>query len=474
MENFWDYNVWGLLNLIAVLLISLLIATTLRRAVPWLRRTLIPTPVLGGLILVLADWACRLISGEVLFDTAFFGGNGTAQLETITYHCLALGFIATAFRPSRGKLTRKRTEEIFNTGVTTVATYLLQGVIGLAVTIAAAKAVEGLPAGAGGLLPFGFGQGTGQAMNYGGILENEYGFAGGKSFGLTIAALGFVSASFGGVLHLNILRKQGKISPDAWDRLAGSGEARTAPADRMNESIDKLTVQIALIFGAYFAAYGLMTLLGTLIPGMKSVIYGFNFLFGVLAATGLKSLMNRKKRKGSEQGEILDYALMTRAGNFFFDVMITAGIAAIRFRALQRFWGVALILGAAGMVITYVYNRFVARKLFPEYREEQFLCMYGMLTGTASTGIILLREIDGDFRTPAAENLVYQNMPAIALGFPMLLLTAVAPEKPVMILIILAVYFAAMNVILFRKKLFTRRGKRPEQGTDKTLDGDRL
>ena len=469
MENFWDFNVWGFLNLVAVLLISLLFATVLRRSSPWLRRTLIPTPVLGGLLLVLADWVCRMISGKVLFDTAFFGGNGTANLEAITYHCLALGFIASAFRPSRGKLTRKRTEEIFNTGVTTVATYLLQGVFGLVITLAAAGIVENFPAGAGAVLPFGYGQGTGQAMNYGGILENEYGFAGGKSFGLTIAALGFVSASVGGVLHLNILRKRGKISPDTWDRLAGTGEARMAPANRMSESIDKLTVQIALIFGAYFAAYGLMTLLGMLLPGMKSVIFGFNFLFGVLTATGLKSVMNRRNRKETRCRTYLDEALMTRVGNFFFDVMITAGIAAIRFRALKRFWGVALILGVTGLVITYAYNRLVARKLFPEYREEQFLSMFGMLTGTASTGIILLREIDSDFRTPAAENLVYQNMPAAALGFPMLLLTAVAPEKPVMVIIILAVYFAVMNIILFREKLFRRRKTTPGTGDGQNI-----
>ncbi len=459
MENFWDFNVWGLLNLLAALLISLLIATMLRRSIPWLRKTLIPASVLGGLLLVLADWGCRAMTGEVLFDTAFFGGNGTASLEAITYHCLALGFIASAFRPSRGKLTRKRTEEIFNTGATTVATYLLQGVFGLAITIAASKILENFPAGAGAVLPFGYGQGTGQAMNYGGILENEYGFDGGKTFGLTIAALGFISASAGGILHLNLLRRHGKISTETWNRISGSGAQRTDPADQMHESIDKLTIQIALIFGAYFLAYALMMLLGRLLPGMKSVIFGFNFLFGVLTATGLKAVINSLGRKSEVHKGYLDDALMTRAGNLFFDIMITAGIAAIRFRALQRFWGIALILGAVGLVITYVYNRFVAGRLFPEYPEEQFLSMFGMLTGTASTGIILLREVDGDFRTPAAENLVYQNLPAIVLGFPMLLLTAVAPEKPVMIILILAAYFVVMNVVLFRKKIFRNKKK---------------
>lgn len=459
MENFWDFSVWGDLHLIAVLLISLLLATILRRSVPWLRKTLIPTSVLGGILLVLADWACRITTGQILFETAFFGGNGTAKLEVITYHCLALGFIASAFRPSGGKLTRKRTEEILNTGLTTVATYLLQGVFGLAITILAAKTVNGLSAAAGGVLPFGFGQGTGQAMNYGGILENEYGFDGGKSFGLTIAALGFLSASIGGVLHLNILKKRGKISSDTWGKLSGAAGTQTVPAEPMKESIDKLTVQIAFIFGAYLLAHGLMMLFGMLLPGMKSVIYGFNFLFGVLVAAAMKAVMNRLNRKGIIRKTYLDQTLMTRSGNFFFDMMIVAGIAAIRFRALQRFWGVALILGVTGLVITYAYNRFVAKKLFPEYPEEQFLSMFGMLTGTASTGIILLREIDGDFRTPAADNLVYQNLPAIIFGFPMLLLTAMAPEKPVITLLILAVYFAVMNIILFRKTIFNRRKK---------------
>lgn len=457
MENFWDSDVWGLLNLLAVLLLSLLAAAFLRRSVPWLRKALIPAPVLGGLLLVGADWICRAATGEILFETAFFGGGGTARLEAITYHCLALGFIASAFRPSGGKLTRKRTGEIFSTGATTVGTYLLQGVVGLGITVLAAKVTEGLSPAAGGVLPFGFGQGTGQAMNYGGILENEYGFAGGKSFGLTMAALGFLSASFGGILHLNYLKRRGKIPAETLDRLSRAAAPRPDAAEPVKESADGMAVQVAFIFGAYLLAQGLMILLGLLLPGMKAVVYGFNFLFGVLAAAGIKAATGALVRRGVLRRPCLDSAFMARSGNFFFDLMIVAGIAAIRFRALKRFWGVALVLAAAGLVVTYAYNRFVARKLFPEYPEEQFLTMFGMLTGTASTGIILLREIDPDFRTPAAENLVYQNFPAIALGFPMLLLTAVMPEKPVTVLLILVALFAGINVLLFRKQIFRRK-----------------
>ncbi|MBQ2201459.1 MAG: hypothetical protein II412_02710, partial [Clostridia bacterium] len=211
MDNFWDFNVWSTISIIAVLLLSLLAASMLRKAIPFLRNSLIPTSVLGGGILIAVAGVYKLIAHEGMFETAFFGNNGTAMLELITYHCLALGFIASAFKPSKGKLTKKRTSEIFNTGVTTVSTYLLQGIFGLGISIVAALLVSGFFNAAGILLPFGYGQGTGQAMNYGNIFEADYGFTGGKSFGLTIAALGFLSASIGGVIHLNILKKRGKL-----------------------------------------------------------------------------------------------------------------------------------------------------------------------------------------------------------------------------------------------------------------------
>lgn len=459
MENFWDYSVWSGFNLIAVLLASLLAANILRRCVGFLRNSLIPASVLGGGILILIVGVYKAFTGDILFDTEFFGGSGTNDLEVITYHTLALGFIASAFKPSKTKLTKKRAVEIFNTGVTTVSTYLLQAVFGLGISIVAAMLVSGFFPAAGILLPFGYGQGTGQALNYGGIFENDFGFSGGKSFGLTIAALGFLSASIGGVIHLNMLKRKGKIKlVAAKDRALRSEEIQSDDEIPMQESIDKMTIQIALIAVAYMLAYLLMWALGLLLPGLKSVIYGFNFLLGVLTATLVKLLMGWLKKKHVLKKEYTNSFLMTRASNFFFDIMVVAGIAAIRFSVLKDYWGIILIMGVVGLVITYIYNYYVAKKLFPEYAEEQFLTMYGMLTGTASTGVILLREIDGDFKTPALDNLVYQNFPAIVFGFPMMLLATLAPVRPVLTLLILVVFFVVMDVILFRSRIFKRRG----------------
>jgi len=458
MENFWDFNAWGTLNVVSVLLISLLAGNIVKKQIPFLKKSLIPISVLGGIILIIVAAIYKAITGDVMFDTAFFGGRGTATMEVVTYHTLALGFIASAFRPAQGKMTKKRTTEIFNTGVTTVATYLLQAVFGFAISLVAAQIVAGFFPAAGVLLPFGYGQGTGQAMNYGTIYETEFGFVGGKSFGLTIAALGFLCASIGGVIHLNLLRRKGKLL----DKGTAEGALRSEQIQGndeipMQESIDKLTIQVALVVGTYMISYFMMYVLGLLLPGMKSVIFGFNFLLGVLAATLVKALLSLLRKNKTMKKEYTNHFLMTRISNFFFDMMVVAGIGAIRLDILENYWGIILIMGVVGLFITYFYNYYVARTLFPEYQEEQFLTMYGMLTGTASTGIILLREIDGDFKTPAADNMVYQNFPAIIFGFPMMLLATLAPKKPMLTFVILALFFVAMNIILFRSKIFKKR-----------------
>lgn len=460
--NFWDFSVWGSVNLIAVLLVSLLAANFLKKTIKLLHYSLIPTSVLGGILLLIVISIYKYITGNQLLDTEFFGNSGSSVAETLTYHCLALGFIASVFKPNGEGLTRERTVEIINTGMTTVSSYLIQTVLGLGITILWAMFVQpGFFEAAGILLPFGYGQGTGQALNYGSIYETDYGFAGGRSFGLTIAALGFLSASIGGVIYLNVMSRKGKLKRN-YEEVAevfSSDDVQKKDEIPMNGSIDKLTVQLGLIFGTYLLSYLTMYFLGNMVSSLKSVLYGFNFLFGVLFATLINFILSGLKKKKIVKKEYINPFLMKRISCFFFDLMIVAGIAAIKIDVVRSYWGVMIVLGVVGAIVTFYYNRFVARSLFPKYSEQQFMVMYGMLTGTASTGIILLREIDKDFSTPASDNLVYQNFPAIVLGFPMMLLAAKAPESPLMVLIICAGFFIILNILLFRRKIFGTNDK---------------
>ncbi len=459
MGDLSAYSVWSAVNIIAVILMALLIANILKKSLTFLKKSLIPTSVLAGIMVLLIAVIYNLISGKLLFENEFFGANGYNFLEIIAYHMLALGFIASTLQSSNKKLSKQRSKEIFDSGVTTVATYLIQGVLGLGITILIALLLmPGFFEAAGILLPFGYGQGTGQALNYGNIFESQYGFEGGKSFGLTVAAFGFLSASIGGVIHLIVLKKK---NPTIMDRINNKNKSKgiVMGDDSKDGSLGKLTVQIILCVMAYFVTYLVMFGLGKLIPGLVSVVYGFNFLFGVLAAMGIKGIINFFRKKRVIKQKVTNNYLLSNIANFCFDIMIVAGIGAIRLDIIGKYWWILLILGAFGAVATYFYTRFVAKKLFPLYTEEQFLATYGMLTGTASTGIVLLREIDPDFSTDAANNLVYQTLPAMVFGFPMMFLAPFAPEQPFVTLAIMAGLLVVMNVILFRSKIFKRKKK---------------
>ena len=99
------------------------------------------------------------------------------------------------------------------------------------------------------------------------------------------------------------------------------------------------------------------------------------------------------------------------------DIMIIAGCCAIDIKSLSSMWWQLLIVCVVGAVATFIFIRLVSKEIYKGYEYEGFFSMFGMLTGTASSGMILLREIDEKYETPAANNLVYGGMPAIVSKF---------------------------------------------------------
>ena len=86
-----------------------------------------------------------------------------------------------------------------------------------------------------------------------------------------------------------------------------------------------------------------------------------------------------------------------------------------------------------------------------------------MLTGTASTGVILLREIDPLYETPASHNLIYQNLWAIVLGAPMLLLLGFVARSISWTFIGMGIIAALFGIMLLLQAWLIRRAKKKAQ-----------
>ena len=467
--SFWDMSVWFFIIELGVLFGAMLLANMLRRVIAPLRKSLIPSSVIGGFILLIANFLYQKITGYALFEKL--------TMELFTYHCLGLGFIALSLKSTDRKNSSSSGTDIFNTGVTVVATYLAQALAGLALTFGLSYVI-GNWGNAGLLLPMGFGQGPGQAYNWGNVYENATAYApfeNGTSFGLTVAAMGFIAASIGGVIYLQVMKKNGRINTelfaDQTDSISAIEVCEKGEIP-LTESLDKLTVQCGLVFLTYMLTFGLMYLIsmgcdalgGFFVGTVKPLVWGFNFLFGSVMAMVVKSVIRFLKMKGIMKREYRNPFMLSRISGTMFDLMVVASIAAINLTAFKHkeFLIPLILLSVVGGLITFFYIRHISIKLFPTYRDQAFLSLYGMLTGTASTGVILLREIDPNFETPASDNLIYQQLWAILFGFPMLLLLGLSPKSigmTVLTIGLLVVLFVVMNVILFRKSIF-QKGKK--------------
>ena len=465
--NLWDPQVWGFITTFSALLIAMIIANIILNTCKVVRQLMIPSSVLGGFLLLIVNFFCKNFLDHALYSPQ--------TLEILTYHGLGLGFAALALRRADAKADKAARTGAFDTGVAVANGYMLQAILGLVATIALFYMMGSFYA-SGLLLPMGFGQGPGQAYNWGHTYELRYGFTDGTSFGLTVAAMGFVSASVGGIIHLNWLRKKGiykgEMGANATDKL--TLETFTDKDEiPLAESMDKFTIQIALVFIAYAMSFLFMKGVNTLLDPtgvgatglagtIQGLIWGFQFLFASVFATLLKTVLRRLKQKGVIRREYSNDFLQNRISGFMFDLMVVASIAAIDLRAFTKMeflmpLSIICVLGAVG---SYIYLRVVCKRVFPTYEQEAFLSLYGMQTGTASTGTILLREIDPNFESPAAHNLVYHMPWAIPFAAPMLLMMGMAAEsitKCIVALGIIAVLFVAFNILLFRRSIFKKK-----------------
>ena len=424
----------------------ILLANVLRRKIPMIRKSLMPTAVLAGFLLL----ALRT-TGIAPVNMVF--------LEAVTYHALALGFIAMGLRvPS--KESSSGTLIGSKSGALIVSTYLIQAITGLVISLGLAYTImpEFFKA-AGILLPMAYGQGPGQANNVGTTYE-ALGFAGGRSFGLSLAAMGYLCACVVGVICLNLFTRKGRLERATCKRsVSGSVTVDTFQDQNeipVAESVDKLSVQAALICLVYLLTYlvtwGITSLLNAVAPGVaatvSTLLWGFNFIIGSVVAMGCRTLFHHLRKIKVMNRQYQNNYLLSRISGLAFDVMIVAGIASIEISDLQGRWLPFLLMAVAGGVTTFCYLLFMCKKLYPTYAMEGFFSMYGMLTGTISSGVLLLREIDPEFETPAANNLVTGSSFGIIFGAPVLLLVSMAAKGDRMTWLTLALVFLYLAILL--------------------------
>ena len=459
--NFSASNItlWSAILQLGIISSLLLIGNILRRKISLVNKSLLPVAVIAGFILLgLKEFNILQIN--------------TTFMEGLTYHMTGIGFIALSLRAPNSREMKAGSSTAKSAGVKSgmiiVSTYLIQAVVGLTITIILGYTfMPDLFKAAGILLPLGFGQGPGQAYNIGTTYQ-ALGFFGGSSFGLAIASMGFIWASIGGAFYMMALVKRKKLT------LIGRTPRNEALKNDvvedegeipLTEAIDKFTIQIALIFVVYLATYlfsygatellAKATFLGNLANTVSTLIWGFNFLIGSSIALLVNTILAKLRKHKFMSRQYQNNYMLNRISGTAFDLMIAAAISSIVLADLKALWIPLILMTIAGGIVTILYLKYISKIVYPDYYNEGFFSMFGMLTGTISTGVLLLREIDPNFRSPAANNLVMGSSSAILMGFPMLLMVGIAPNSTETLFIIMGLcvaYGLVLNVLIHKKR----------------------
>lgn len=460
-----NYFYWQLVIQFGIVSLMLLIANIIRRKVKVFRNLLFPTAIIAGFIGLGVKY---LIFGlDVQIDGQLILTNDF--LEAVTYHTIALGFISMGLKSFKDESTKKYNGKPFKTGLVIVNTYLLQGIVGVAITIILSYIFVEIAPFAGLLLPMGYGQGPGQAANIGGLFE-ENGFVGGKSFGLSIAAFGILWACTAGIYYINKRSKEGKIqrADEEIAQVVSAEEIESIDEIPVSEAIDKMSIQIILISVTYALSFLFMKTVTTLIniKEVTGLIWGFNFIFGMLFAMFVKVILKGLRKSKLMKRKYTNEYMLNRITGVVFDYMIVAGIMSINIEVLANtgLWVGLLVITTVGGILTYRYLRYTVKRIYPDYEHQAFAVLFGNLAGTASNGIALLREIDPDFKTPAADDLVTGSSTAVLFGAPLLAITALIYQPKWYYLwgswVVMIIFFVLFSFLLFKKPAKTKKPKK--------------
>lgn len=438
---------WEPVIQMGIISIWFLVVHLFREKVKFLKKLMIPTAMLTGFLLL-------FLRTKGILELS------TDLLETIAYHAMLIGTIALALRvPTKGTFATRFLG--VKNGAVITSTCLVQALTGLTVSIIfGCTVMPGLFKAAGLALPMAYIPGPSQAAISGGAFQG-IGMPLGTVFGSSLAVIGFMVSIIVGIIVLNIFNFRGKLPKQDDTRTFDCAVAIDTPSGEKEipvlKNIDRLTIQASLImiiylatyWVVYFICYALYIISPAISDAIGSLFWGLHFLVGALLAMALRVVLNAFLSINIMKHQLQNNQLLSRIAGAAFDIMMVTGIASMNFEHLVGYRPLFWVMAIIGPFPALFFLYFVCKKFYPDYACEGFFSLYGSLTGGIGSGILLLREVDPDFKTPAATNLMSGTVFGILFGFPALILASIAGGGNTATYVVFVLYIIYIIILLY-------------------------
>lgn len=402
----------------------LLLGVVLRARVGFFRRMMIPASLLGGLV------------GFVLISTGWGLGYGPEDFKLFTLHFFTLSFMSLCLT-GPDEMPGKAPPAIFRgalwLSVIWVMSLCLQALLGIGASDLLGLIGEDMSPYQGAIVANGFTQGPGQALAYGSIWEQNFGLPDIVSVGLIFASLGFAVSFLVGVPLARWVASQriaaGHV-PEVPEADVLSGILQTEHREALGQSIthpanvDTLAYHIGLLGLAYVLTYAYIEFMLSVTAGVMlgdmplATFFSYNLFFfhGLVVATVLRLFVRRLGL-----ARYFDTGTQKMITGAAVDFMIVGTLMSIQITVLATYLLPILTVASVVSLATLVLCFYYGRRSQSEFGLLRALTLFGCCTGSAGTGLLLLRIVDPKFSTPVARELALFNILITLLGIHLLM-----------------------------------------------------
>ncbi len=391
------------------LCLLLLLGKFLRIRVKLFQKLYLPSSVIAGFL----GLAIIQLFGESMPGECFLGWNQLPSfLINIVFAALFLGVTI----PSLSTVWKKSGPQLVYGQIVAWGQY----VVGLGVAILVLTPLFSVPDFFGTLIPVGFegGHGTAAGLKPTFDLLN---WSEGVDFALASATAGIVSAIVVGMILINwavrrkITTKSANLESIPESNIVGVYDLKTRPVAGFQtvsaDSVDSLALHLAFIGVAILIGVGLKKILllsELLIPALAAskILQAFPlFPLCMLGGLILQLIITRVLKL-----DIVDNGLTQRLSSTALDFLVVAAISTIRLSVVAKGFWPFFILVLAAILWNVFCVMFLAKRLLPDSWFERAIAEMGQSMGITATGLLLLRVVDPEAKTPAYSAFGYKQL----------------------------------------------------------------